>query len=959
MAIPSELWPELAALFDEGLALASQERIDWLAGQERRRPDLMPYLRRLLAAHERPEGTDPLRAPPIELMAEALIQRRPDAAIAAGDMLGPYRLLALLGEGGMASVWLAEQTVAVRRRVALKVPHPGLEDPAATATRFEQERDFLAGLEHPHIARLYDAGVSEAGLPYLAMEWIEGLPITRYADERRLTVAARVALFGQVLQAVRFAHARLVIHRDIKPSNILVTADGEVKLLDFGIARLLGDALALEQGGDALRALTPEAASPEQLAGSMLTTPSDVYSLGVVLYELLCGQRPYRLDPAVIAGVPASLHAAVLAARIAPPSTVAIDTTSAERRGATPRKLREQLAGDLDAIVAKALMKRLGDRYDSAEALAGDLERWSSGRPVSARRASPGYLASCFVRRHSLVVLSGVAIAMALCTGLGIALWQAEHARQEARTAQAVQDFLVGLFNASDPQHAKGKDVSAKELLDRGSTRLESDLRDQPAVLARLHHEVGGIYIQLGSNPQARPHLEKSLALYRSLGMAGTEDAIEAEYNLAELLDEDMQFAPAREAALRCLALADRHFGPRNRWRLPVQNRLAWLEVQQGHAQAGADRLSAAIAEAEGIDGSSSIQLLKARTNLANAHLSLGQFALARDEFVRVLKDGQALPSYEITDSLVDRYNLARARFNLREFEQAEREFEVLVPTMDQHIGPQHDRTIKARALWAQTLAEIGRYGEAVEVQTTNLATARARAASDGDLVSIQEITLAKLLKAAMRPREGLPLAREALSFLDAKYAEPTWLTEISRRLLGELLLESGHIDEAVRILTAAEARSERIDSYSQSTNFADLLQAQASTLRVRAHPGDTEKALVLLERARGIYDEALGGGNTASLRCGVQIAWMRARRPGADAMTEERFLAAADAYESTLPAGHLGAAEIDWMRAEVGGRAGASDTLRLQAEGRDKEARRAWKAVLGSEMASPLTVLH
>ena len=966
MSIPADLWPELSAMLDEALVLAPEERSAWLAGRESDRPDLAPHLRRLLAAHERPEGSDPLHARPAELMAEALTQHRPDAAVAAGDMLGPYRLLAPLGEGGMASVWLAEQTVAVLRRVALKVPHPGLEDPVATAARFAQERDFLAGLEHPHIARLYDAGISESGLPYLAMEWIDGVPITRYADERRLRVAARVALFGKVLEAVRFAHARLVIHRDIKPSNILVTTDGEVKLLDFGIARLLGDAMALEPStagarapGSTSRALTPEAASPEQLAGATLTTPSDVYSLGVVLYELLCGQRPYRLDAAITAGEPAVLHAAVVAARIAPPSTRALDDVAATCRGTTPQRLRRELAGDLDAIVAKTLMKRPEERYDSAEALAADLDCWSSGRPVEARGAGPGYRAARFVARHRLAVAAAAAVAIALSAGLSIALWEAEHARQEARTARAVQDFLLRLFSASDPQQAQGREVSAKELLDRGSARLDSELKDQPAVLARLHHDLGGIYVQLGSNAQARPHLEKSLALYRTLGMEGSEDAIEAEYNLSELLAEELQFEPAREAALRCLALADRYFGRDNRWRLPVQARLAAADLDQGHAQAAADRLTAAIAEAEQFGRGQDVRVVKAHADLANAYLTLGEYAHARDEFARVVRKSQSIPGYEITDSLVDRYNLARARFNLREFEAADRELATVVPAMDQHIGAQHDRTIKARSLWAQALAETGHYREAIEVEKLNLAYARARTTSDDDIVSLQKMTLAKLFRTAMRPGEGLPLAREALAFMDAKYTEPTWYTEVGRRLLAELLLEDGRVDEAMRTLGEAQVRSQRIDNFEKSTNFADLLQAQASALRVRAQPGDADKALELVGRARPIYDEALGEGNTASLRCDVQIAWLRARQPGADAASEQRFLVAAEAYERALPADHLGRAEINWMRAELGGRANATASLRSEAGGRKKAARDAWRAALGSELVWPLSVLH
>jgi len=335
MSIPAQLWPELSRLLDEALNLDDPARTAWLAGLEQDAPTLAAHLRRLLAAHAQPEEGDPLHASPSTLIALALAQLAPSASLAAGRMLGPYRLLEPLGEGGMASVWLAEQTLNVRRRIALKIPHAGLEDPEATAARFARECDFLASLEHPNIARLYDAGASAEGLPYLAMEWIDGQPITRYADALRLAIPERIELFEQVLEAVRFAHTRLVIHRDIKPSNILVTPAGDVKLLDFGIARLLDETLPGPNAAAAAagsRALTPESASPEQLAGATLTTPSDVYSLGVVLYELLAGRRPYRLDASLSDGDAASVHAAVLEARVSVPSSLVIDdaTTAAQ-----------------------------------------------------------------------------------------------------------------------------------------------------------------------------------------------------------------------------------------------------------------------------------------------------------------------------------------------------------------------------------------------------------------------------------------------------------------------------------------------------------------------------------------------------------------------------------------------------------------------------------------------------
>ncbi len=386
MTIPAELWPRISQLLDEGLLLDAASRSRWLAGLDEANPDEAVHVRRLLAAHDRPDGDGALGPPPAELLAAALADEG-TTRLTPGQMLGPYRLLERIGEGGMASVWLAEQTVNVVRRVALKIPHAGLEDAAAMTARFAHERDFLASLEHPHIARLYDAGASADGLPYLAMEWIDGVPITRYADDHALGVAARIALFLQVLQAVRFAHARLVIHRDLKPSNIIVTADAQVKLLDFGIARLLEEPL----GGDAAavtgmpRALTPQAASPEQLAGAPLGTTSDVFSLGVVLFELLTGQRPYRLETAPGAGSATAFHAALIAAEIGVPSRTFMDAQAAARRASTPAALRRALAGDLDAIVARALMKDPAHRYESAEALAADLERYLRLEPVQAR----------------------------------------------------------------------------------------------------------------------------------------------------------------------------------------------------------------------------------------------------------------------------------------------------------------------------------------------------------------------------------------------------------------------------------------------------------------------------------------------------------------------------------------------------------------------------------------------
>jgi tetratricopeptide (TPR) repeat protein len=437
-------------------------------------------------------------------------------AFTAGTQVGPYTLIRELGQGGMSTVWLAGRSDGqMRRPLALKLPHLFMRT-ARLAERFEREREILESLSHPNIARLYDAGVTAQGQPYLGMEYVEGVSLLDYSNETRRTVRERLQTFLQVLDAVRYAHSRLVIHRDIKPSNILVNAEHQVCLLDFGIAKLTVDGAAQES--ELTRhdgpALTPDYASPEQIAGQPLSTSSDVYSLGVVLFELLTGQRPYKLKRESRG----ALEDAILSAE--PPRLYESALDQAKRCGTGHAELKTELRGDLEAIVFKGLKKSPLDRYRTADAFAQDIERYLRHETVFARADSAIYRATKFLRRNRLLVGVAFAVFLALSAGLGVALWQAKVARNEAHTAEAVQNFMENLFRANSANQAdpiKARQVTARELLDVGTAQIDAALSDAPEAKLRVMKTLASMYDELGLTDQLLILSRKCVALARSL----------------------------------------------------------------------------------------------------------------------------------------------------------------------------------------------------------------------------------------------------------------------------------------------------------------------------------------------------------------------------------------------------------------------------------------------------------
>ena len=500
-ALSAEQWRRISPYLDQALTFTGQERAAWLKSLQADDPELGQMLTDLLSQHE--ELVE-------ERFLESSLSHPPLESSFAGQEIGPYRLSKVIGEGGMGSVWLAERSDGrFERQVAIKFLHFSVAGKGGVE-RFEREGRILGQLRHPNIAGLIDAGVLADRRPYLVLEYVEGKPIDEYCDERNLDVGDRIRLFLDVLAAVAHAHAHLVVHRDIKPSNVLVTSNGVVKLLDFGIAKLLADesggraptALTVQNGGP----LTPQFASPEQITGATITTATDVYSLGILLYLLLTGQNPVGSA----ASSAAELVKAIL--ETAPPRPSDVVSSS--------HKLHRQLQGDLDTIAGKAMKKNPGERYGSVGEFADDLRRYLHKEPIRARADTLGYRTVKFLRRNWFEVTAAAVILLALAGGLAVALWQAYLARKEARTAAAVQQFTEDIFrlnNRANPDPQRAQLTTARQLLDLGARQASSSLNDAPEAKLQMLDLLGSLYQDLEVSDQAVALRKDRVALAKRL----------------------------------------------------------------------------------------------------------------------------------------------------------------------------------------------------------------------------------------------------------------------------------------------------------------------------------------------------------------------------------------------------------------------------------------------------------
>jgi serine/threonine-protein kinase len=895
-----DLRPRIDALFDRALDLPTAARAALLARECADAPAVRRAVEELLqlVADEDPrfEPSLVVSGPLWQSLSRELAPAPAPEPARPGRRIGPWKLGHELGRGGMGTVYVAERVDGeFAQRAALKLLNAGVASEQALA-RFAQERRILAGLEHAGIARLLDGGRTAEGQPYFAMELVEGLPIDLYCDTERLSVRARLELALAVGRAVEHAHRNLVVHRDLKPSNIVVDAEGQVKLLDFGIAKLLQP--ELEDSGltqTAARVLTPSFASPEQVRGQRITVASDVYQLGLLLYRLLTGQPAYRLSGSSALAIertvctvePPRPSAQVLvvptAADEEPPDLARL----ASLRGTTPAGLAALLRGDLDSIVLKALRKEPERRYETVGQLTADIERHLAGLPVQARPDTLSYRASRFVARHRAAV-GGLALAFALLVAWALtATYQTTLIRQERDRAQAegakaaqVKDFLVQIFASADPDEARGEELTARELLDRGWRRIESELAGQPEIQLELIETVAEAYRELGLFDRARTLLDQGREIGGRIG--APLDGVLRIYG--EVEREAGAYATARALLEEALAVArERH-------------------------------------------GAESPQVAAVLSNLGRTLHAQGDYPAARRLFEQALAMRQATLGARHEDTAESQDDLALALQNLGEYAAAEALLADALAVRREILPADHPDIASNLSDLALVVQALGDAPRAAAIYRDALAAMIRVRGAEHPYVAIVMNNLARLLWTTGELEEAEDLLRQALAIRRAALGDDHLYVALNLNDLGLTLQRQGRLDEAEAVLR----QSLTVYPPDHPWRAASIFNLG----RVLEDRGDYGAAEAAYREALARQREQYGADHE---RVGIdlqQIGIVR-HRQGDLAGAEEDLSAALEIFRQKLPEGHTRIAEALVPLAEVliaAGRPGEAEPLLREA---------------------------
>jgi serine/threonine-protein kinase len=892
-ATPAAVWRAAFDEFERVVPLSPTDREQALRALADSKPTLYRHVLTMLQADSAAQSAGFLDGNAID----ALHASDPDPQAAstsrAGTALGAYRLERTLGTGGMGEVWLASRDHGnYSQPVALKLLRHQVATPPMRE-RFLREGRFLAQLSHSNIARLLDSGTAPDGTLWLALEFVDGDRIDRWCDERRLTLAERLRLFLQVCTAVAHAHGRLVVHRDLKPANVLVTADGTAKLLDFGIGKLLesdtqpAELTALTRV-DA-RVMTPEYAAPEQVLGATITTATDIHALGALLYTLLCGEQPFGGG----AESPTQLARAVLETDPIPPSErisctdVQIRATFAAQRSTDPAGLRRLLRGDLDDIVGKAMRKPPEQRYSSATALAEDIERHLRHEPVAARAGSRSYRVGRFIRRHRVSLAAATAATFALVLGLIAALWQADLARQEARKATAIKDFVVGIFernSLSHPDGARARRTTAEELLAESAQEIRTGLGDAPEVRTELLGVMAQLYSSLDLQGDALPLLDDKLANERaqfgahSLPVAKTLTALA--YSQIQVGDWTKAQASAREAAGMFELLGERS----QLEYAQTYCHLAQTAMRLGKTQDGGARR----------DYLKALQIIEThhprstwRVEALHGLSRLGMYSQQYQESLEFAERAQRLIETGAVD--VDgmtrggsHQRIGNALHWLNRTDEAESHLRAAIVEYEKAGGTDHSFTIDGKRELGGLLMWIGKRAEAESLLTEALAAQeRIKGPDDPELTAYVRYDLANALL-----RRGKLAAAEPHFLRAARAWQSSQAGGVVSPALGQVVriqIEQGRLDEAAGLLSGLEQQS--IDAFGKGSWFHGAMVVREGLLHAaqrkdRAARADFERAwrdwrepddelqANRADAALGLAELELGAGDTeAALR--------------------------------------------------------------------------------------------
>ena len=840
----SERWLRVQEVFAATAELPPAERDAFLSDRAGDDTELRREVESLLAADS--ESEEFLEQPALPGRISQILAEGPSDKVEGH--IGPYRLLRKLGEGGMSRVYLAVRDDGFQRLVALKVIRRGLKS-EDLLHRFRTERQILAGLNHPNIAKLLDGGSTEDGLPYFVMEHIDGIPVDEYCDRNRLTVFQRLQLFLDICAALQYAHQNLVVHRDIKTSNILVTADGTVKLLDFGIAKLLKPEqfpVPMELTATTMRPMTPFYASPEQIQGRTITTASDVYSMGVLLYKLLTGHLPYQVEARtakdverlVVEVAPEPPSTAVSRVETVPGSDGEGDTTItpetvSQARSVQPHQLRRILSGDMDTILLAALRKEPQRRYGSVEQFAEDIRRSLTGLPVRAHKDSVGYRTRKFVQRNRVPIGVG-AVIVALLFGFAVTMamqasriaLERDAAQRERDRAEQVVAFLQEIFRVSDPNEGGGQRITAREILDSGAQRVSRELRDQPEVQATMMQAIGNVYRNLGLYDLAEPLLHDALAIRRRV-FGETHPAVaQSLNNLGVVLRQRGDYDGAEPLFHEALEMRRQLYPDGDHPELAESlNNLALLHQERGRYPVAEGLLREAIAIQRAADSASGAELASLLANLGILLTEVSDFAAAEAPFREALalrREALGEDHPLVADSLNDLGVFLGIQGDLETAEELLRES---LAMRRRTLGKDNPTLAESLNNLGRLLREKGDYEGAEGLYREAIAIRQNQLGRNHRLVAIHIHNLGQVLQAQGKLAEAEVQMRDALAIRIKLFGEPHREVGISYMALGDLLVEEGRPATAEPLLR----KSVEVLSGSLPPNHWRIAQAESA----------------------------------------------------------------------------------------------------------------------------------